>query len=107
MTKQPHTGPTLPTLSPEALAVLQDLTVSAYEIRNADAGLISIDMSAAVVDCEIAMWLAALINAALTPTQPAPLLLDPDNNTEAGQLDALLAEQDSEGVTVAERLDRR
>lgn len=43
----------------------------------------------------------------VAPAQPAPLLLDPDNNTEAGQLDAWTAEQDSEGVTVAERLARR
>lgn len=112
--KQPHTGPTLPTLSQEALAVLKPpLRFDGGDIVNADGVIIfkcCILTTPSVprwVDYDIAMFATPLLNAALLPAQPAPLLLDPDNNTEAGQLDALLAEQDSEGVTVAERIERR
>lgn len=136
MTKQPHTDPTLPPLSPSALAAMP-LPVKAIGVWIDDA------KGKAVLyvrtlhgteqdDKEIAAFIAALINATLTPAQPAPLpldpetplcdwrncfeyaqpgdvlcaghreeanhpdvaLLDPDNNVEAGQLDALLAEGD-------------
>lgn len=77
--RKPHTGPTLPTLSPAALAALRlPMQARHGEIFSAigqNIGGICSPHTTAEVDDEIAVFTAALLTAALTPEWTAEEIL--------------------------------